>query len=268
MQTDVTQTLPTGGHDALHLVALLMYMASFMSMALAVAPVLWGQVKVKWLITGITMSTMLGCTAMVAHSLAGPVPPDAAPPPTAPPHEIDWTATGLLLLAVLALAAIAVGTRRAIPTIRRLRARRAERIRARSMLAEERARARMLATDPAHVALTFAPDMAEDVNEALERIARLRSIGDHASRAEDADAMTMVERRMPSVMRLYARTAEVCTPDERAAAARTALGSVIDIGRMAEDARQRMAGDLRSDLDTESRYISSRSGHVPGLGID
>jgi hypothetical protein len=245
------------------------FAGSIISLLVGILPMLWGQVRVKWMLTSMISCVMFGLVGIVIEFIADP-PPETKPVPrhVAPPREIDWSATALLLLAIAAVIAAVVGARRAIPVVRRHRAQKAERALARRMEQEEQAKARLLASNPAQVALTFAPDMTEDVDRALKRIALLKSVGDRASRPEDADALVMIDRRVPSVMDLYLKASEVCTPEERAAAARTALGSIVDIGRMAEDARQRIARDLRDDLDTESRYISSRTGRADGLGLD
>lgn len=230
--------------------------ASVISLLVGASPMLWGQVRVKWLVTSLVSCVMFGVMGLMIRAFAEPLPETRAAP-AAPPREIDWTATGLLLLVLLGLVGAVVGGRKAVAAAGRRRAK-----------AAQRAKERLLAGDPAQVALTMAPDMADDVSRALDRIALLKSIGDRASRPEDADALVMIDRRVPSVMELYLRASEVCTPEERSAAARMALGSIIDIGRMAEDARQRIALDLRGDLDTESRYISSRTGRADGLGLD
>jgi len=271
MQADPYQAMDAGMQGLAHALMTMTFAGSLISLLIGAAPMLWGQVKVKWLITAMMYCIMFGLMGLMIGAVAGTpseTTPPARPVPPAPPREIDWSATALLLLAVLAAIAAVVGVRKAVPVVRRRRAERAERDMARRLLEEQKAKARMLATDPAQVALTFAPDMADEIGRALKRIELLKSVGDRASRPEDADALVMIERRVPSVMDLYLKASEACTPEERSEAARTALGSIVDIGRMAEDARQRIARDLRDDLDTESRYISSRSGSAGGLGLD
>jgi len=255
----------------MHAMASIMYVGAILSLMTGVLPMLWGQVKVKWVITALMTCVMFGLIALMLNVMVGPMPeekPSATAAPPTPSREIDWAATGLLLLVMVGVVAALLGVRKAIPLVRRRRARSAERALARRTEQEAKAKARLQASDPAQVALAFAPDMADDVGRALERIALLKSVGDRVSRQEDADALVMIDRRMPSVMDLYLRASEVCTPEERAAAARTALGSIVNIGQLAEDTRQRIARDLRSDLDTESRYISSRTGRAYGLGLD
>jgi len=271
MQPDMQQVMSTSADAAMHAMASIMYVGSILSLMTGVLPMLWGQVRVKWLITALMSCVMFGLTALMMNVMAGPMTdekPSATTTPPAPSREIDWAATGLLLLVVAGVIAAVMGIRKTIPLVRRRRAQAAERALARRTEQEEKAKARLQASDPAQVALAFAPDMADDVGRALERIALLKSVGDRVSRQEDADALVMIDRRMPSVMDLYLRASEVCTPEERAAAARTALGSIVNIGQLAEDTRQRIARDLRSDLDTESRYISSRTGRAYGLGLD
>lgn len=248
-----TQTV---GDAAMHIFTTLLTIMSIISMLVGVFPLLWGQVRVKWLVTGITYSMTLGMIAMVTRSMEEPPPETAAPPPSTP-TEIDWGKTGIVLLVLIGLVAaviLASKAKSALATRRRTTA--------------ERARQRALALDPANVARTIVPDLTEQVDQALERIARLKSMKDRLTRPEDADALVMIDKRVPSVMGLYLKASEACTQQENEELARTALGSVVEIGLMAEDARQRIVQDLRSELDTESRYISSRSGWASGLRAD
>ncbi len=244
---EMADSIATSTSGAMHVMATIMSLMTVISFVVSVAPMAWGQVRVKWLVTGLTSSVTFGLTGLMVRALAGPAP-DRAPSPPEAPREIDWHATGLLALAVFGALAVIVGGCLAASALKRRRE-----------AAAERRRARMLATDPAHVVQTMAPEMEADVRKALDRIALLKAIGDRASRQEDADALVMVDRRIPSIMEKYVDASGVSTPEERPELARMALRSVVDIGRMAEDARRRIAGDLRDGLDTETRYVSSRS---------
>jgi len=249
----MTDAMASSGNEAMHVMATIMSIAAMCSLVVSVAPMAWGQVKVKWLVTGLTSTVTFGLTGLMVRALAGPKP-DRAPSPPEAPWEIDWHATGLLALAIFGALAAIVGTCIAASAVKRRRE-----------AATKRREARMLATSPEHVAQTLAPEMQADVRRALDRIALLKTIGERASCQEDADALVMIDRRMPSIMNRYSEASEISTSEERPELARMALRSIIDIGRMAEEARRRMAGDLRNGLDTETRYVSSRSGDVGDL---
>ncbi len=238
----------------------LLLTGSVLSLLAGTFPMLFGQIRVKWMISALMSCLLFGIAGAIVNVIA-PLPersrPLPQPTPPSPPVDIDWTRTGLLLLTILSCILALWGAWRIARYV-------SNRRRAAKVQAERRAEA----VDPAVVVRSILPDMTQSVDEALARITRLKDLRSRIGRAEDMDALVMIEKRVPSVMNLYVKASEASTEEEKRNLARTALGSVVEIGQMAEDARQRIAGDLRSDLDTETRYISSRAGWAGGLRAD
>ena len=255
MDPSAVNTAASSATQFLKTVALL---GSTLSLTVGIAPILWGRADVKWMVTAISSAVIF---AMAGTMISLFVPTDgAAPPPYSSrmaPGEIDWSS-------ISHVVAILIGTMAALF----LAGYGWNKVQSRRLRRQRQAEQIALATDPSAVVRQMLPDMTGQVDEALARIARLEELRPRIGRAEDMEALVLIEKRVPSVMGLYAKASAASTELERTELARTALGSIIDIGRMAEDARQRIAGDLRTELDTESRYISSRTGGSDALRLD
>lgn len=240
--------------QALNMMRTIMMTASMLSLLGAALPILWGQVKVKWLVTGMMSCLMFGVMGTMVTVFA----PEAdvaevavASSGDAGPGALKLVGIVVGIIVLLYAAGMAAGY--ATDLNRRRKARKSK---------------REAAVDPVKVAQAHAPEMLDDVRLAMTRIERIRTIGAEPDTSDGADALVLAEKRLPSLMRRCAVAMEAAVDDgERAEAARTALGAVVQIGRAAEDARKRVAGGLRNDLDTESRYIATRTG-ANALGLD
>lgn len=227
-----------------------------LSLVAGLFPMLWGQVRIGWLVNGLTSCVLFGLAGMLLAVVGGS--PGHAGHPIDPATMASLQEVGGLGIASLLVLAIAWFAGRYVVRARRRR------------LDERRIRdeARRQASDPVEVARKTLPDMTRDVELAMSRVARLQSLSGRISTPEDADALALVNQRLPSVMDLYRTAAEASTDEERSQLARTALSSVVDIGRAAEEARSRIAEALRTDLSVATRYISTRTCDVGDLHAD
>jgi hypothetical protein len=245
-------------NDPVHVMRTILTAASLLSMIGAVLPIAWGEVRVKWLVTGLMASVMFGLSGMMIAAIAPEIAVDVASEGARDPH-VGGDALKLVggvigFLALLYAIVVAVGY------ARELGARRSEREKA-------RATARAATMDPVKVAEAHAPEMLADVRTAVQRIDRLRTIGGLPDTPENAEALMLAEKRLPSLMERYSVAVRAADGEaEKADLARAALTTVVHIGKSADEARRRIADGLRGDLDTEARYISMRTG-ATALGL-
>lgn len=242
--------------SALTVMRTVLQVGAVLSLLMGMAPMIWGQVKVKWIVTALMSCIMFGVMSLIISMFVGLEAEDepvATAERAAPAVEIDWRLTGIVALSVLTCALLSMAgvwvAKRHFAGRRR---------------AAERRRQMADAADPALVARALVPDMYEEVDLALSRIVRLRTLGARIGNQEDADSLALVNGRLPELMERYRVAAEASTHDEAVELARTALRSVVEIGRVAEDARLRIAITLGDELRTESRYIEMRSGAAAG----
>ena len=78
MYQDYSQTVATGMSDALHLMSTIMHVGSVLSLLIGVSPMLWGQIRVKWVVTALTSCIMFGIMGLMLSMFAGPMPPSPA----------------------------------------------------------------------------------------------------------------------------------------------------------------------------------------------
>lgn len=246
-------------HELANVMKTTMMAGSVLSLLMAVFPLLWGEVRVKWLVTGMTSAmTFAGMGILIGlfdpdDEYAEPVKAVVRPVASEP---FDWTPVVWTLegLATLVVAAVACVT--AMRVKRKWDTRRQSRLAARTEAKS--------ATDPVKVAQRYAHDLMKPVAEAIARMDRLRGVAAQPANQEEADALALIDQRLPSVMKRYALAAEAASDDERRDLAAIALQSVIDIGEVAENARKAAMGRMRDELSTESRYVADRSGRTAG----
>lgn len=226
----------------------MLYMTATLCLTIGIVGVLFGLFRAKW-----AMMAWLSGMALNLLALAIDVTEALIPESTTSTWRIGRYAVAAAILAAI----LATAGRKVLDATARRR-----------LATPDHAAGKLPKDDPAGMALAWAPEMAADVDVAMERIARLKSVADRASDQEDANVLVMIERRIPSIMELYRRTSEASTPEERPAITRMALESIIDIGRMAEDARRRIAAGLRDGLDAESRYVRTRAENAGALHAD
>ena len=245
--------------EIINVLRTVMLTGSVLSLLVAMFPILWGEIRAKWLLTGVTSCITFGLVGIMINALApGGVGEGATtairPAGPAQPVRVPWGDVGRVMAVCIALYVAWVSSKAALRALERRR-------RARATAAE----ARKAAVDPIAVANLHAPEMIDDVRTAVHRVDRLERIGADPADPVDADALVMARKRLPLVMERLATALDAAdAPEEKAELARTALRSVVDIGCMAEEAGRRVADRLRDGLETETRYIAQRTGRAAG----
>ena len=117
-------------------------------------------------------------------------------------------------------------------------------------------------------ALADAPDMRHQVEAALGRIDRLRAVDARQQDEHTAEAVAMADGWMRIMLRNHVDTAPAAFDDERRHMAHVALGSVVDVGRIAEDARRRAVERASSQMKGEAKLIAERAGDWDLKSID
>lgn len=235
-------------HQAVMTIKTMCLFGALATLAITIALVFFGRAPFKTLVAGLIGAAM--CAAMgVMTSLFAPEESDQAAA-TVPTPEVDWVRTGGTILAILLVLALSVC---AVMATNAVRARAARRRDALKDLARRR--------NPMVVAEMQAPDMADDVRQALDSIARLTKLAADPQDQVDADALTLATKQPERIMEILIEAGDAAGGDEeRRALARKALASIIDIGRSSNEAADRIARRLGDGLDTQARYVRMRIG--------
>jgi hypothetical protein len=130
---------------------------------------------------------------------------------------------------------------------------------------DEAARAREGASDdqlssPVAVAREYAPDALPDVERALESITMLRRLPP-LDIPVVAEALALADRRIPELLSRHSAAITGAKPGERQEISRHMLEGIVIIGQACEEARVTAVGALGNDVETQKRYLASRTGY-------
>ena len=96
--------------------------------------------------------------------------------------------------------------------------------------------------------------------EATHRCCRITSIAGDTSDMQVIETISLIRSRLPSILDAYGRTRAVADPEECWAAVDRMAEAVIMLGDQAEVARKRLLAHATDGLETEVRYLTTRTG--------
>lgn len=113
--------------------------------------------------------------------------------------------------------------------------------------------------DPVHVAQLHVHDMLPAVKDAMTAIEAFRTISGDSSLPIVVDAQSLIDGRLPAIMRQLVSSSEDTTPEEKQALSRRALVSVVSIGEMATRARTAVVAERERLLSIETGFVETKS---------
>jgi hypothetical protein len=96
--------------------------------------------------------------------------------------------------------------------------------------------------------------------EATHRCCRITNIAGDTGDVQVIETVAMIRSRLPSILKAFQRTKAVADPEECRAALDRMAEAVIMLGDQAEEARKRLLAHATDGLETEVRYLSTRTG--------